>query len=142
MNKILLIPLVAGAIAQLLKIFFNKHENYNIKSILVAYSGMPSAHSAIVVSLATITGLEDYTSPIFAISIIFAFMTIRDALGIRQYLGQHGKMLNELVRDLGNDNVLDQKYPHLLENIGHTPLQVFVGSMIGFLVSLAGFYIL
>ena len=142
MNKILFIPLIAGAIAQILKIFFNKNQNYTIKSILVAYSGMPSAHSAIVISLAAITGLVDYSSPIFAISVIFAFMTIRDALGIRRYLGQHGKMLNELIKDLGNDNVLDQKYPHLLENIGHTPLQVLAGSIIGFVVGLIGYYYL
>lgn len=142
MNKILLIPLLAGGIAQFLKIFFNRHANYNLRSFFVAYSGMPSAHSATVVALATVTGLIDHTSPFFAITVIFAFMTIRDALGLRQYLGQHGKMLNELVKDLGNDNVLDQKYPRLLENIGHTPMQVLAGSVIGVIVGVVGYYYL
>ena len=109
----------------------------------MAYSGMPSGHSAIVISLATIVGFQEgLHSPLFAITIVFAVLTIRDAIGIRQYLGEHGKILNILVNDLKNDDVLEQKYPHLLERIGHTPMQVIAGSVLGFLVSLIGYLIL
>jgi len=129
---ILITPLFAGGIAQLLKLFLkSNHQKFNFKNLL-AYSGMPSGHSAIVISLVTIIGLDQGTkSPLFAISAVLAIIVIRDALGIRRYLGQHGHTLNVLVKDLKNDNVLEEKYPHLLEKIGHTPIQVLAGSLIG-----------
>ncbi len=140
---ILLLPLFAGFLAQLIKFIIksNKQE-FNLKNILT-YAGMPSGHSAMVISLSTIIGLElGLTSPIFAVSIVFALIVIRDALGIRRYLGQHGRMLNVLVKDLRDDKILDEDYPHLVEKIGHTPAQVMVGSIIGFLISIIGFFLL
>ena len=107
---------------------------------LTAYSGMPSGHSALTIALTTIVGLkEGLSSPLFAVCLVVTILIIRDALGIRRYLGQHGKILNLLVKDLDEDQLLDLKYPHLLEQIGHTPAQVLVGGLIGFLVSLIGF---
>lgn len=143
MSQILLLPLIAGAIAQTIKFFIGSNEQkINFKN-LMAYSGMPSGHSAIVISLATIIALkEGWQSPLFAITVILAIIVIRDALGIRRYLGEHGRVLNVLVKDLGNDQVLDEKYPRLLERVGHTPAQVFAGALIGFFVSLAGFWLL
>lgn len=143
MYQILLLPLIAGLIAQTAKFFIKSNkQKFNLKNFLT-YSGMPSGHSSIIISLATITALEEgIASPFFAISFILAIIVIRDALGIRYYLGQHGRTLNILVKDLKNDQVLDEKYPHLLERIGHTPAQVLVGSLIGFLVSLIGYLFL
>jgi acid phosphatase family membrane protein YuiD len=138
----LILPLLAMVIAQTAKLFIkSNNEKLSIK-LITAYSGMPSGHSALVVALATIIGLEQGVfSPLFAVSFVFAIVVIRDAMGIRRYLGEHGRMLNTLVKDLKEeaDNPLDQEYPHLLEKIGHTPAQVFVGSLIGFLVSWIGF---
>ena len=142
MYKILLLPLISGIIiVQIIKFLINiKKKKFSFK-IFWAYSGMPSGHSAIVVSLVTITGLElGLSSPVFAFSVIFAIIIIRDALGLRRYLGQHGKTLNRLVKDLGEDEMLDESYPRLLEKIGHTPLQVLAGSLIGFLISIVGYY--
>jgi len=141
--EILILPIIAGLIAQISKFFIkDNQQKFSYKNIF-AYSGMPSGHSAIVVSLATIIGLlEGMKSPLFAISIILAIIVIRDAIGIRRYLGQHGQTLNVLVKDLRDDNVLEENYPHLLEKIGHTPIQVLVGSMIGFIVSIIGYFIL
>jgi acid phosphatase family membrane protein YuiD len=144
MYQILLLPLIAGVvIAQSLKFLIaSNHQQFNLKNYL-AYSGMPSGHSAMVISLATIIGLkEGFDSAIFAFSVVFAVIIIRDALGIRRYLGQHGRILNILVKDLKDDSVLDENYPHLLEKIGHTPAQVLVGAIIGFLTSLIGYLIL
>ena len=143
MYSILIFPLISGFIAQAIKFFIKSNrQKINLKN-LMAYSGMPSGHSAIVSSLVTISWLElGLNSPIFAISVILAIIVIRDALGIRRYLGQHGKTLNILVKDLKDDQMLDEKYPKLLEQIGHTPTQVMIGSLIGFLVSLVGFWIL
>ena len=140
MYLILILPLISGITAQILKFFFSSYK-FSWKN-LIAYSGMPSGHSAIVVSLAMITGLiEGWHSPLFAITAILAVLIIRDALGLRKYLGQHGKILNVLVKDLKNDKVLDEKYPHLIEKIGHTPMQVLAGALIGVVISLIGFLI-
>lgn len=143
MNLILILPLAAGLLAQVLKFTIRSNKlNANLKNI-TAYSGMPSGHSAIVVSLATIIFLQEgINSPIFAIAAIIAILTIRDALGIRRYLGQHGRILNILIKDLDDDHVLDANYPHLLERIGHTPAQVLAGSLLGFIVSITGFYLI
>lgn len=139
---ILILPLAAGFTAQVIKFFIKSNkQKFKLKS-LVAYSGMPSGHSAITISLATIVGLEEgIASPLFAVSVIFALIVIRDALGIRKYLGQHGQVLNILVKDLEDDKLVDEEYPHLIENIGHTPLQVLAGSILGFAVSYIGFLI-
>jgi acid phosphatase family membrane protein YuiD len=64
-------------------------------------------------------------------------------VGIRRYLGEHGKILNILVKDLKEepDKPLNENYPHLLERIGHTPAQAIIGALIGFAVSLIGYII-
>jgi len=143
MLDILILPITAGLIAQLSKFFIKSNkQKFSLKNI-ISYSGMPSGHSAMVVSLATIVGLEEgLDSPLFAVTFIFAVIIIRDALGLRRYLGEHGRILNVLVKDLKEDELLDNAYPHLLEKIGHTPSQVIAGSIIGFLVSAIGFIIL
>ena len=141
MYKILILPLVAGIVSQIIKFFIRGNKQKVELKNLLAYSGMPSGHSAMVISLLTIIGLnEGWHSPLFAFSFVFAIIIIRDALGLRKYLGEHGKMLNILVKDLKDDNVLEYKYPHLLEKIGHTPLQVLAGILIGFFISLFGYY--
>ena len=107
MYLILLLPIISGFIAQTIKFFIKTNQqNFSFKKI-AAYSGMPSGHSAMVVSLTAIAGLQEgFDSPIFAISLILAIIVIRDALGIRRYLGIHGKTLNILVKDLKEDKEL------------------------------------
>lgn len=134
------LPIIATLVSQLIKIFIKKNKLKLSFKNMVSYSGMPSGHSALMVSLATIIGLQEgIDSPLFAAVFIIAIIIIRDALGLRRYLGEHGKILNVLVKDLKDDEVLDERYPHLLEQIGHTPNQVLAGSIIGFLVSLIGY---
>jgi uncharacterized protein len=143
LNEILILPLISILVAQFLKFIIRPNrQKFSFKS-LASYSGMPSGHSSLVSSLVVIVGLrEGINSPLFAISFILAIIIIRDALGLRRYLGEHGRMLNILVNDLKDDNVLEQKYPHLLERIGHTPWQVAAGCLIGSLISLIGYYYL
>ncbi|MBU4217020.1 divergent PAP2 family protein [Candidatus Parcubacteria bacterium] len=143
MYEIILLPALAGLTAQLIKFFVNSNNLKINLSNLAAYSGMPSGHSAMMFSLSTIVGLtEGFDSALFAVTFVMTVLIIRDAVGLRQYLGQHGKTLNLLVKDLDEDKMLDNTYPHLLEKIGHTPLQVFVGSIIGISISLIGFYLI
>ncbi len=143
MYSILILPLLSGFLAQAAKMVINAGKRKFTWNDIIAYSGMPSGHSAIVVSLTAITALkEGLSSPAFAISLILAVIVIRDALGIRRYLGEHGKTLNILVGDLADDDVLEKRYPHHLEDIGHTPLQVLAGSVLGLAVSIAGYFLI
>ncbi len=136
----ILVPLAAVAIAQVSKFFIKKNRlSFSLKN-LIAYSGMPSSHAAVTVSLATIIGLKlGFDSAGFAIAGLFCFLTLRDAMGIRQYIGKQGKVLNELVEDLNEDRYLDDRYPLLLEKVGHTPAQILVGSAIGLIVGALGY---
>jgi len=139
--QFIILPVIAALITQIIKFLIRSNKlKVNWRNI-IAYSGMPSGHATVTVSLATIIGLnEGAASPLFALSIFFCLMTLRDALGLRQYLGQHGEVINELVEDLDEDQMLDRKYPELKEKIGHNLLQILVGAFIGFLVSYLGFY--
>ncbi len=137
----LISPIIAAGLAQLIKQFTVKNSKFKFKHFF-AYSGMPSGHSSAVVSLATIIGLQEgVSSPIFSLSVVLTILIITDAIGLRSYLGNHGKILNVLVKDLDEDEFLDNKYPKLLEKIGHTPLQVLAGSLLGFAVSFSAWLI-
>ncbi|MFA6551621.1 MAG: divergent PAP2 family protein, partial [Patescibacteria group bacterium] len=139
--QIIILPLLSALVAQTAKFFIQSNKiKFSFKN-LTAYSGMPSGHVAMVVSLATIVGLrEGWDSSLFALAFVFAFLIIRDAIGLRQYLGRHGKILNALVKDLKEDDLLDEHYPRLIEKIGHTPAQALAGGIIGAAVSLIGYF--
>jgi len=142
-HLVLICPIVAFAIAQGTKVVLRTIKSGFSFRDLFAYSDMPSGHTAVVSSLTAIVALKyGLNSPYFAISFVFATIVIVDAIGLRNYLGQHGKTLNVLVKDLKDDEFLDLSYPKLLEKIGHTPMQVLVGATIGILTSLIGYWFL
>ncbi|MAF99121.1 MAG: acid phosphatase [Nanoarchaeota archaeon] len=129
MTKILLAVLLAGLSAQLLKvfIFWMKHKDLAWHDLIVS-GGMPSSHSAFVVSLATIVYLMEGASTSFAVSLVLAFIVLRDAFGVRRSVGEEGLVINQIVKKL--------KLPvkkHFA--MGHTPLQVFFGSLLGLIVA-------
>jgi uncharacterized protein len=140
----LILPILAFLIAQGTKFILKSKKQKKIKlKNFFAYSDMPSGHTSVVIALATIIGLsQGIESPFFAISFVLAAIVITDAIGLRNYLGQHGKTLNILVKDLDEDDFLDDTYPKLLEKIGHTPIQVIIGAFIGFIVSLIGWMLI
>lgn len=139
----LLSPIIAFVIAQGTKVFLRSRRHKIDWKDIFAYSDMPSGHTAVVIALVFILGLRlGIGSPVFATAFVFAMIVITDAVGLRNYLGQHGKTLNILVRDLKEDEFLDQIYPKLLEQIGHTPLQVIIGFLIGALTSTVFHFIL
>jgi len=138
----LLTPIVAFTLAQGTKVFLRSFHHKITWHDLFAYSDMPSGHTAVVISLVTILGLKlGVSSPIFATAFVYATIVITDAIGLRNYLGQHGKTLNVLVKDLKEDEFLDHYYPKQLERIGHTPIQVIVGALVGIATSLISFWI-
>jgi hypothetical protein len=143
MLQILIAPLAAAIISQLIK-FLIKSNNLklNIQSFST-YAGMPSSHAAMATSLISSVGLtQGYSSPLFFICIIFSFFIIRDALGLRNYVGQNGQVLNNLIKNLSDNKIIGQeKYPRLIEKIGHKPTQIIAGTILGFLISLICYYI-
>lgn len=96
---------------------------------------MPSSHSAIVSGLATLIGkYEGVDTPIFALAFIMAFVVMYDACGVRRAAGKQAALLNKLIETPGLTGV--QVSEKLVEVLGHTPVQVFVGALIGVVVGL------
>lgn len=130
-NKYIYVPIILWFCIQLFKLIYDlcTTKKFNFKRIIGA-GGMPSSHSAVVTSLATLIGKNlGVDSPIFAIAIIFAFVVMYDACGVRRAAGKQAKVLNDIVNTPGLSNVQVQE--KLQEALGHTPIQVFVGALIG-----------
>ena len=95
---------------------------------------MPSGHSATVTAMATTAALEyGLDSPIFAITAIFGIIVMHDAMGVRREAGKHAEVLNNLIASLNKDVPPEEV---LKEFLGHTPLQVCFGALLGFGVAL------
>lgn len=124
-----IIPLVVFVIAQGTKFLTKSLHGFNWHNIS-AYGGMPSSHTAITVSMATLAGLvAGFNSIPFMIGLVLAVIIIRDAMGFRMNLSEQGKVLNMLVKEV--DGLDRKKYPSLGERLGHTGWEVFVGALIG-----------
>lgn len=135
-NKYIYIPILLWFGIQLFKLIYDlcTTRKFNFKRILGA-GGMPSSHSAVVTSLATLIGKNlGVDSPIFAIALIFAFVVMYDACGVRRAAGKQAKVLNDIVNTPGLSGVQVQE--KLQEALGHTPIQVFVGAIIGIVAGL------
>lgn len=134
--KYLYVPFAMWFGIQLFKVIYDlvTTKKFNFKRILGA-GGMPSSHSAVVTSLATLIGkYQGITTPIFALSVIFAFVVMYDAAGIRRAAGKQAKLLNKLVETPGLSGV--EVSERLVEVLGHTPTQVLVGALIGIVAGL------
>lgn len=139
-NRVLLVALVACLIAQASKLVIEliKNRKVNLR-VLVTTGGMPSSHSALVTALATGVGQTvGWASPEFAIATIFAVIVMYDAAGVRQAAGKQARILNQMIDELfREDNQFNED--RLKELLGHTPVQVIVGSALGITISwLAG----
>lgn len=134
--KYVLVPFMVWFGIQIFKVITDlvKTRKFNFKRIMGA-GGMPSSHSAVVTSLAALIGKnQGYDTPIFGISIIFAFIVMYDAAGVRRAAGKQAKILNKIVETPGLTGV--QVSEKLVEVLGHTPIQVLVGAIIGIIIGL------
>ena len=132
--RYLIVPFATWFFIQLFKLIYDlvTTKKFNFKRILGA-GGMPSSHSAVVVALCTMIGKKyGINSAIFALSIVFAFVVMYDAAGVRRAAGKQAKLLNKIVQTPGLTNV--EVTEKLQEVLGHTPTQVLVGALIGFIV--------
>ncbi len=125
-----IIPLIVIICAQSVK-FIRFSLRHGIDwNYLFAPGHMPSAHSAFVAALATTIGYYDGVSTgAFAVAVGFATIVIYDAMRIRMQIGEQGKFLNELVREL--DKIDRSKFPHLKERVGHYGREVLAGVIFG-----------
>lgn len=130
-NKYIYIPILLWFFIQLFKVMWDliKDHKFDFKRILGA-GGMPSSHSAVVCSLAVLIGKEyGFSSSIFALALVFAIVVMYDACGVRRAAGKQAKLLNKIISTPGLTGVQVQE--RLVEVLGHTPVQVFVGALIG-----------
>lgn len=135
-NKYIYIPLLLWFFIQLFKVIYDliTTKKFNFKRILGA-GGMPSSHSAVVTSIATLIGKnEGFNTPIFALSLIFAFVVMYDAAGVRRAAGKQAQLLNKIIETPGLTT--GQVSEKLVEVLGHTPIQVIVGAIIGIIVGI------
>jgi len=134
--KYIIVPFLVWFAIQLFKFVYDliKNKKFNFKRLMQA-GGMPSSHSGVVVSLTTMIGKNvGVTSPLFAVSLIFSFIVMYDAAGVRRAAGKQAKLLNKIVETPGLTGL--QVSEKLVEVLGHTPVQVVVGAAIGVIVGL------
>ena len=100
--------------------------------------GMPSAHSATVCAMVIATARsEGFSSAIFAVAAVVAIITMHDAMGVRRETGEQAKVLNKMIEqwiDVTEKNAPFLQNMHLKEMVGHTPLQVLAGFVVGCVV--------
>ena len=134
--KYIIVPISTWFFIQLFKFIYDliKTRKVNFKRILGA-GGMPSSHSAVVTSLATLIAKnEGVETSQFAVSLIFACVVMYDAAGVRRAAGKQAKLLNKIVQTPGLSKV--EVSEKLVEALGHTPTQVIVGAAIGIVAGL------
>ena len=146
-NKILIVVAVAWLLAQLIKTVITLISDRRfVPSRIFGDGGMPSAHTATVVSLAVMVGHKaGYNSAFFAIALILAVVVMNDASGVRLEAGKHAASIKELAAAVNGifhkeeDKHIKTEKLKLL--VGHTPLQVFFGALLGLAVSIFSIFV-
>ena len=136
-NRHLLTAVAAMALAQILKVLFDRWRTKSwTTALFFSTGGMPSSHSALAFSLMVSIGLhEGFDTPIFAASAVLALVVMHDAAGIRRAAGKQAEAINFLFSKLESQGIkLDTKLKELL---GHRPIEVFAGAVLGLIVALA-----
>ena len=136
-NTIFMTAAGSWLIAQVLKTIIHMILNKQFVAERLVGGGMPSCHSATVCSLATAVcheyGMGSFE---FAISLILAIIVMYDAMGVRRETGIQAQLLNDIIKtfeDMGRSEI--SAHDKLQEFVGHTPLQVLIGAILGILVA-------
>ena len=125
------IPALSGVSAQIVKfvLYYILHKKINFKR-LFEMGGIPSSHTAAVTSLSLVVGLKaGWDSPIFAVTILFSFLVIYDAGGLRRAAGRQASLLNKIVDEIYESGKFSEK--KLVELLGHTPVEIILGIIYG-----------
>ena len=120
----------------IINLFYGRIKTFKdlIANMFWRTGGMPSSHSAVVTAVCTSIGLkEGVTSSVFMLSLLFTFITMRDAVGVRRSSGIQSQKLNELGKELEKNKCIEE-YKSIKEVNGHTPMQVIMGALLGVLI--------
>jgi acid phosphatase family membrane protein YuiD len=134
-NRVLIVAIISWSVAQVLKVvvllIINKEFDLHR---LVGSGGMPSSHTAFVMALSTAIGLVyGWNTPLFAIALSYAFVVMYDAAGVRRSAGKQAEILNIIIKDVIEHKGLKEE--RLKELIGHTPIEVIAGAVLGILMA-------
>ena len=138
-NEILTVSIVGWFVAQVLKTIINFILLGKLQlERMWGDGGMPSAHSATVCAMVIAAARsEGVSSAIFAVASVVAIITMHDAMGVRHETGEQAKVLNQMIEewiDISEKNSPFLQNMHLKEMVGHTPLQVMAGMVVGIVV--------
>lgn len=130
-NKVLIGALAAWLIAQGLKPPLEYFRTGKWRwSVLLSAGGMPSSHSSLLVGATHGIGLfVGFDSPLFALAVAISMIVVYDAAGVRRQAGMHAERINVLFDELMSGHIWDQN--ELREVLGHTPLEVIGGVLLG-----------
>lgn len=138
-NIVLDLAIAAWFIAQVLKVIINLVVMRKVDlHLLMSSGGMPSSHSALVCACATSLGmLYGLNSPAFAVAVVMALVVMYDACNVRRAAGEQAKILNYII-DHWTEMSPAMMGQELKELLGHTPLQVLMGALLGIAVGISG----
>lgn len=141
-SRVFLSAFFSWFLAQFIKMFVDhlRGRSHGSREVLATLAwktgGMPSSHSSLVTGIATTIGvLNGIESAIFALSLFYGVLVIRDALGVRRSAGVQARELNRIGLQLAER--YDIEFQPVKEVSGHTPSEVFVGVLLGFFTGLA-----
>ncbi|MCC7103914.1 MAG: divergent PAP2 family protein [Chloroflexi bacterium] len=136
-NRVLVAAALAWLIAQTSKLLILILRERHVQlRVMTSSGGMPSSHSALVTALATGIGLTDGVhSTLFAIAVVFAAVVLYDAAGVRRAVSHQAMIINRMLEEAIEFQRFSEK--RLLELLGHTPFEVFVGMLLGIATALS-----
>ncbi|MGI5838997.1 MAG: divergent PAP2 family protein [bacterium] len=134
-NKVMLVGTVGWFTAQLLKFLYAMFVKKNLDfRYFVSTGGMPSSHSSFVTSISTAVGFETgWDSAVFALALAFSIVVMYDAAGVRLAAGRQAEILNVIVDELFHEHKIAER--RLRELLGHTPIEVFSGALLGVIIA-------
>jgi acid phosphatase family membrane protein YuiD len=135
-NSALWVPVSIALLVQLFKVLWEWSRTGKLDwRVFSRAGGMPSSHTALVCSLATVLAIQyGLDSPFFAISAVLAFIVMYDATGVRQQSGKHARILNQIMRELFSGQPISEE--ELKELLGHTAFEVLMGLVVSVLYSI------
>lgn len=141
-NITLWVPVSIAFLVQLFKVLWEWTRTGKFDWRIFSRSGgMPSSHTALVCSLATILAIQyGLDSPYFAIAAVLAFIVMYDATGVRQQSGKHARILNQILRELFSGQPISEE--ELKELLGHTGFEVIIGLIVSVIYTITVMYLL
>jgi uncharacterized protein len=141
-NIALWVPVSIAFLVQLFKVLWEwtRTGKFDLR-IFSRSGGMPSSHTALVCSLATVMAIQyGLDSPYFAIAAVLAFIVMYDATGVRQQSGKHARILNQILRELFSGQPISEE--ELKELLGHTGFEVIIGLVVSVVYTMVAMYLL